>query len=186
MYDEYRDVGYVPLAVNLNENINIVKQYARQYTFQVLRDGGTAWGRYRMNGYIPLNYVVDTAQVVVGGMEGWNESTIRSWIAPYLGVLERRRAEQRIRDYRFAVAPSPARGPVSVRFALPEPGDAAVRVWSTDGRLVRTLNSGRADGPVSATWDLRDEAGSRVAGGLYLVRLEAAAGAAELPLTVCR
>lgn len=186
MYDEYRDMGYVPLAINLNENMNIVKQYARQYTFQFLRDGGTAWGRYRMNGYIPLNYVIDTAQVVVGGMEGWNEATIRAWFAPYLGVLERRRADERMRSYRFTVAPSPARGPVTARFTMSESGDATVRVWSSDGRLVRTLHRGRADGAVNSTWDLRDENGSPVSGGLYLVRLETGAGATELPVSVCR
>jgi flagellar hook assembly protein FlgD len=69
---------------------------------------------------------------------------------------------------------------------MSEPGVATVRVWSSAGRLVRTLSSGRADGAVSSTWDLRDENGGRVAGGLYLVRLETAAGATELPVTVCR
>jgi len=85
MYDDYRLNGFEPIAVNVFQDTEIVKQYARQYDFMFLSDqSGVAWNLYTMNNYIPLNYVIDPEQKVVGSMEGFSESTIRSWIEPYL------------------------------------------------------------------------------------------------------
>lgn len=85
MYEDYRLHGFEPIAINLFQDTTIFKQYARQYDFMFLRDqSGDAWNLYKMNNYIPLNYVIDPDQKVVGSMEGFNESTIRYWIEPYL------------------------------------------------------------------------------------------------------
>jgi hypothetical protein len=85
MYDEYGSHGFTPLAVNLSENMEtVVKLYARQVTFPHLRDGGTAWGAYRQNGYIPLNYIVDSSGVIRYIAEGFNETVMRSIILQYL------------------------------------------------------------------------------------------------------
>lgn len=68
--------------------------------------------------------------------------------------------------------PNPARGAVSLRFDLPRDESVRLEVIDVRGRRVRVL----AAGPLTAgtharSWDLRNEAGRRVAPGLYFARL---------------
>jgi hypothetical protein len=71
-------------------------------------------------------------------------------------------------------APNPFLGSTQIRFALAEPGEAAVRVYALDGRLVRTLlDASLPAGEKSLTWDGRDEMGRSVAAGTYIVRFQA-------------
>ncbi|MEO0073172.1 MAG: FlgD immunoglobulin-like domain containing protein [candidate division WOR-3 bacterium] len=185
LYNEYGSRGFIPFAINLWENMEtVVKVYARQYSYPFLRDPGTAWQRYRMNGYIPLNYVVDTAGLVVGSMEGFDEYTIRSWIEPYLtGVAEGRRVE-----LAFAgVFPNPAGSSQTVRFNMPGAGKVTLRVYSSSGELVRTLLSGNiAAGTVSVQWDLRRDDGRQVGNGTYFYELSGAVGSTRLKTTVLK
>ncbi|MEO0078145.1 MAG: hypothetical protein ABIK86_03995, partial [candidate division WOR-3 bacterium] len=89
MYEDYRNQGFVALAINLSEDMSIVRSYARQNTNPYLRDNGTVWGIYRQNGYIPLNYVVDPEGVIRFFQEGFNEQLIRQIIEQYLpGQIE--------------------------------------------------------------------------------------------------
>jgi len=67
--------------------------------------------------------------------------------------------------------PNPARD--AARFSCVLPGTTEVRVEAFDlsGRLVRTLMDGtRGAGAQELVWDLRDERGYRLSGGVYLVR----------------
>ena len=72
--------------------------------------------------------------------------------------------------------PNPFNPVTTIRFESPASGtEVRVAVYDAAGRFVRTL----LDRPVSAgtqavTWDARDEAGQRVASGVYYVRLEVA------------
>ncbi|MGQ9677922.1 MAG: FlgD immunoglobulin-like domain containing protein [bacterium] len=173
MYDEYGAQGYVPLAVNLFQDMNsVVKVYARQYTYPFFRDGGPAWSAYRMNGYIPLNYVIDTAGLVVGSMEGFNEGTIRSWIEPYLtGVKEEN--PQAAPEFKL-VFPNPAGRSQFLSFTLPGARPVTVRVYSTSGELVRTVFSGiLGAGSQTIEWNLTDEHGRSVPNGLYFYEVVA-------------
>jgi uncharacterized repeat protein (TIGR01451 family) len=71
--------------------------------------------------------------------------------------------------------PNPFRDRVTIRFDLPAPGEASLVVFDVTGRRVRTIVSGRLDaGRYAPVWDGRDDAGSRVAAGVYFVRLQAA------------
>jgi hypothetical protein len=90
MYDDYGENGFVPLAINIGEGMETVKQYARQYTNPYLSDASrSAWGVYRQNGYIPLNYIVDPEGVIRYIAEGFDESTVRQVIMQYLpGPIE--------------------------------------------------------------------------------------------------
>ena len=70
-------------------------------------------------------------------------------------------------------APNPVERQTDIVFDLPAAQLARLRVYDTAGRLVRTLE----EGPLPAgrhrrTWDGTDNAGRRVAAGIYLVRLE--------------
>jgi len=73
-------------------------------------------------------------------------------------------------------SPNPFNPVTTIAFAAPAVGagsvDAALAIYSVDGRLVNVL----VDGPVSSgehsvTWDGRDAGGNRVASGVYLYRL---------------
>ena len=186
LYDDYRDRGFLPITINLWQDMNsVVKYYARQYEYLFLRDGsGAVWNAYRIGNSIPLNYVIDTAGVVLYGAVGFNETTIRYWIEsalPPTGVEERPVLALNIEGVR----PSPARGPATVRFAMPQSGTATVRVWSSAGRLVRDLHAGElAAGPGEFTWNLADTRGARVPSGTYFVEVSAAGQTARTKLAV--
>ncbi len=73
-----------------------------------------------------------------------------------------------------APTPNPASRGARIEFALPHAGRITLAIYDTDGRRVRTLADGeRAAGPGVAEWDLRDDAGRRVAPAVYFVRLAA-------------
>ncbi|MCL6465422.1 MAG: T9SS type A sorting domain-containing protein [candidate division WOR-3 bacterium] len=186
MYDEYGAQGYVPLAINLFQDMNsVVKVYARQYSYPFFRDGGPAWTAYRMNGYIPLNYVIDTAGIVVGSMEGFNEALIRSWIEPYLtGVKEEKKAA--VLEL-TRVFPNPAGMSQRLSFSLPAAGPVTVRVYSAAGELMRTVFSGTLmAGNHSLVWNLTDDKGKPVPNGLYFYEVAVGASSMRMKASVLR
>ncbi len=64
--------------------MDIVKTYARLYSYHFWRDNGSVWPVYRQNGYVPLNYVVDAGGVIRYIAEGFNESAMREVIKQHL------------------------------------------------------------------------------------------------------
>jgi hypothetical protein len=74
----------------------------------------------------------------------------------------------------FPNRPNPALASTSIRFELPAPGPAGLTIHDVTGALVRTLAQGRrAAGAHTVVWDGRDDAGERVAAGVYFYRLRA-------------
>jgi hypothetical protein len=66
-------------------------------------------------------------------------------------------------------APNPFRDEARIRFVLPAAARTVVSIHDVTGRRLRTLSDGPlGDGPHAVSWDGRDEAGSRVASGVYL------------------
>lgn len=69
---------------------------------------------------------------------------------------------------------APAPNPCATRVALRVGGAGAqaarLAVYDLRGRLVRRLAMAAAGADAEATWDLTDDAGRRVAAGLYVVR----------------
>jgi len=79
----------------------------------------------------------------------------------------------------LASHPNPFNPRTEVRFSLPADGRARVRIYATDGRLVRTLVDGDLTaGAHAVPWLGRDDAGRGVPSGTYLMRLETARGTA--------
>jgi len=69
--------------------------------------------------------------------------------------------------------PNPSRGTVAIRWGLSAAARADLSVFDVQGRRVRRLVDGeRAAGRAITAWDGRDDAGQKVASGLYLVRLQ--------------
>jgi flagellar hook capping protein FlgD len=70
-------------------------------------------------------------------------------------------------------SPDPARGPVTLRYALPRAAAVRLAIFDITGRRVRELRSGMEPGGSHAiAWDLRDERGAPVGVGTYFARLE--------------
>ncbi len=185
MYNEYGAQSFLPLAINLGEDMEtVVKYYARQYTYPFFRDeADMAWNLYKMNGSIPLNYVVDTAGKVVNSMEGYSYETIEGWIAPYLTGVEEAPSAQPMEF--SAAGANPVVGHSAVRFSLPRSANVTLRVYSTSGALVRTLCRGQMPaGANTVNWDLLDNAGRSVGNGLYLYELSTGSQVAQAKVSV--
>lgn len=68
--------------------------------------------------------------------------------------------------------PNPTRGPSAIRFALPQAASASLAIYDLQGRLVRTLASGRmAAGAHAVAWDGCTLAGRPAASGVYFAKL---------------
>lgn len=75
-------------------------------------------------------------------------------------------------------APNPGNPGMTIRYALTEAGSVEVAIFDLTGRRVRTLAQGPRPAGLHATqWDGRNDAGTGVAGGLYLCRLRQGARA---------
>ncbi|HET9888647.1 MAG TPA: FlgD immunoglobulin-like domain containing protein, partial [bacterium] len=73
-----------------------------------------------------------------------------------------------------APRPNPASLRAEIRYYLPQSGEVAVEVFDLSGRKVRELFRGTTQaGSRSVFWDRRNDAGTKVAGGVYWVRLTA-------------
>jgi hypothetical protein len=72
-----------------------------------------------------------------------------------------------------ASAPNPFTAATSLRFDLADGGAAVLRVYTAQGRLVRTLfHAALPAGRFRASWDGRDDRGSAAPSGVYFTRLE--------------
>lgn len=87
----------------------------------------------------------------------------------------------------LTVSPNPFNPRTSITFAAAVAGQVVLRLYDPRGRSVRTL----VEGPLPAgrhqvTWDGLDSAGRAVASGVYVVRLETAAGRTSARMSLLR
>ena len=72
-----------------------------------------------------------------------------------------------------AAYPNPFRSQVTLDFTLPHPGDVSIDVFDARGaRVASVLDARRSATRHRAAWNGRDDAGRRVAAGVYFVRYE--------------
>ncbi len=70
------------------------------------------------------------------------------------------------------ISPNPARGSTSIRFNLESQATLRLEIYDLGGRLLRTLSDEqRGSGTHATSWNLRDDAGRKVASGVYFARL---------------
>lgn len=74
---------------------------------------------------------------------------------------------------RLVTRPNPFMGGTMIGFALPHAAEVSLGVYDLSGRLVRSLQRGKlAAGEHRFDWNGRDDAGRRVAAGIYFVGLD--------------
>jgi len=74
----------------------------------------------------------------------------------------------------LAAAPNPSHGEMALSYALPRENEVSLDVFDLQGRLVRSLASGRMPaGQHRVQWDGRDATGERTGVGIYLARIRA-------------
>jgi len=84
-------------------------------------------------------------------------------------------------------APNPFNPSTAIRFELAQAGRTELRVYDVRGRLVRTLVDGTlVEGAHVAQWDGRNDAGTAVASGVYLVEMVAGGIRAEHKMVLAR
>jgi len=83
--------------------------------------------------------------------------------------------------------PNPSRDRITISCSLPAAEKVRIAIYGVDGRVVRMLlNTTLPAGSRDLVWDGRDEAGSRVATGLYIARLTTTRGALDRRLLILR
>jgi flagellar hook assembly protein FlgD len=83
--------------------------------------------------------------------------------------------------------PNPFREGTNIGFSLAKPSAVTLEIYDLAGRKVRSLESGdlRA-GDHLIRWDGRNEAGRRVASGVYFARLQSSFGVESKSLNIIR
>jgi len=70
--------------------------------------------------------------------------------------------------------PNPFSPETQIAFRLPQAGHVELKIYDVGGRLIKVLLDGHVtDGPHAVSWSGCDDAGRRVAAGVYLYNLRA-------------
>ena len=73
----------------------------------------------------------------------------------------------------LCTGPNPMHAKTTFSFALPGENKVDFKIYNVDGRVLRTLVNRRlSEGVHNIIWDGCDDAGRRVAGGVYLAQLK--------------
>jgi len=188
IYDDYKARNFILKTLWMSDNINTIKYYARQYTYPHYEDrGAVAWTAYTLPGnYVPLNYVIDTAGIVLYSATGFDESTIRYYIeSSLLGITEYTHEFKPIEN--LSIAPNPAKTVTSIKFSLTKSEHVVSRIYSCSGKLVKTIFDGNLPVGINClNWNLRDDAGNSVANGIYLYEIVTETGSARTKVSVIR
>jgi len=161
-----------------------------EYRMWYTGSDGTTVGRI---GYatMPANGTCRNASMAQnGGGRSWNRYNNRE-----SGKIEQTGAEYATSSEIVLLHqnyPNPFNPETWIPYQLREDADVVIRIYSVDGRIVRTLELGRktAGSYISKTeavyWDGRDEAGEQVASGVYFYRIRAGRFTDTKKMTIAR
>ena len=84
-------------------------------------------------------------------------------------------------------SPNPFNPATSVKYSLKKGGEVSVRIYSLEGRLVKTLMEGVATaGTHEVLWDGRDNGGNSVRSGMYFVKTSSGGESAVFKLSLLK
>lgn len=162
--------------------------YAGVHTsLQLSTNGGRTWEEVRSFTDRVLSLIADTTgHIIVGTRSGlwvstdagdsWNRiSNILVGISPSVSLPER--------FCLYPNYPNPFNPSTTIRYQLPENAHVTLTIYNQLGQMIRTLID-REDSPgdKSVVWDGMDDAGARVAAGIYLARLVSAANTSVIKM----
>lgn len=127
--------------------------------------------------FLPAEYLGSSAWgigrdgVIVGDCSTESGTFACYWTAVTTGVDSE---APEVTDFGWSrIAPQPSTEQTSLRFRTASPGSIQLTIVGADGRLVRRLFNGTLPaGEQNLRWDIRDDAGRRVAAGAYFARIE--------------
>ncbi|MGE5180138.1 MAG: FlgD immunoglobulin-like domain containing protein [Bacteroidota bacterium] len=84
-------------------------------------------------------------------------------------------------------SPNPFNPVTKINFAVSKDSDVALRVYNVQGRLVKTLFSGRlAQGMHEVTWDGKDTSGRQAASGVYYAKVSSGGNADVIKMVMAK
>jgi hypothetical protein len=136
---------------------------------------------YVVNDTIWVTYIEDvTAGSAIQEATGWNDNPVRVWGIPTAMIGVEEHETETPTKVSFTVYPNPVSNRSSISYALPRQSDVSIRLFSADGRLVRTVEQTRRDAGLYTT-ELRT---TELANGTYFVVLETNEGKESRSLVV--
>jgi hypothetical protein len=181
------DCGLVEITTDGGATWNVIApvggySHAKNYnTANPLPEGTPCWSGshdWRLETFDLSAYSGETVQIrfrfVSDGyvtFEGWYVDDVQLTSAPVAFVAGDSAPLEFGLDQNV---PNPFNPVTTISYELPSAADVTVSIYNAAGKLVRTLVDGRQDaGRKSAVWDGTNDAGLKVASGVYMYRLEA-------------
>ncbi|MFC1573127.1 FlgD immunoglobulin-like domain containing protein [Candidatus Eisenbacteria bacterium] len=152
--------------------------YAQEEQALIIHQVGGEQSVYFLPGIERLSFEDDTLLVVnEGGTDAYLAENITriEFDLQFSDVQDPEKAAALVKAlHLFQNQPNPFSPETRIEFELPQAGQAELTIYSVNGRVIRTLvNEERAAGPHSVRWDGQDDAGQKVAGGVYFYNLTA-------------
>jgi hypothetical protein len=176
--DEFPTPGNGPAGLAHAEGVLWLADFLDKRIYSIDPSDGTVLSSCSTLGFDawPWGLAATQGDLARGGVDLW---TAGSETAFLYGVLTEPpssvgRGPDPASRLTFQLSPNPFRHDTAVRFALPAPAAARLRIVDANGRTVRTLLDGTAPaGWNQRVWDGRDDAGAPASSGVFLAILEA-------------
>jgi len=173
-------VRIITINIGTADSWSVVKGYARDNSCLFLKDASTSvWSDYYQDGYIPLNYVLETdsEHTVHAWRTGFNETQMRNWINECLpGVEENSQLSTVNCQLKLQVYPNPFTQETHIVFSISHLANdkilnAKCCIYDLSGKLIRTFNHLTNQPFNQVIWDGKDITGVEVPNGVYFLRL---------------
>lgn len=165
--DQYGTSKLRVLAINIAENMDIAKQYARGNSALFLEDASSSvFDQYNICGTLPVNYVVKPNGKVYHGLYGYCESQIKDWIDSCVIAVEENNAVSTIQNPTLVLSPNPFKVVMMISVkGVKTVGD--LQIQDLTGRVVRSFSLAPN---ATIKWDRKDNNGREVPVGMYFCR----------------
>ncbi|MFA5032552.1 MAG: T9SS type A sorting domain-containing protein [bacterium] len=139
-----------------------VKPYARGNSALFLIDAtGSVFNDYSIGGYPPLNYVIKQDGKVYNGMEGFSETTLKSWIdSCIITGIEDKNKELRVESTELRVIKD------KIYLGVAKAMDAELKIYDLCGRIREVVYEGILE---KGSYEFNAKIKMR---GIYFVTLE--------------
>lgn len=167
-----------------NEPVQTIENFIADQgiTFPVLRDNASVYGRYNIPGGqspYPRDYIIDENGIIQMAKTEYDPGTMINIIESLLTVQVAIEDEAPVIPTAIKVYPSypnPFNSTVTIQFELYQPDQVSIRIFDINGRLQTALIDGQTlnGGIHTYQWQTRNNTGSILASGLYIIEIATA------------